>query len=67
MGYQGVACTLRNAKSGQYPGVRTFWMVTKGVPAGPAAAFIKWIITASTTVRNIIATDWIPMHQVGCT
>ncbi len=28
--YKGVACNLRNAKSGQYPGLRNFWMVTKG-------------------------------------
>ena len=32
VGYQGIPCTLRNAKSGQYQGVRNFWMVTKGVP-----------------------------------
>ena len=36
VGYQGVACTLRNAKSGQYGGVRNFWMVTKGAPKGEA-------------------------------
>ena len=28
--YKGVACTLRNAKSGQYGGVRNFYMVTRG-------------------------------------
>ena len=28
--YRGVACTLRNAKSGQYGGVRNFWLVTRG-------------------------------------
>ena len=32
VGYQGIPCNLRNAKSGQYGGVRNFWMVTKGVP-----------------------------------
>ena len=30
--YKGVACTLRNAKSGQYGGVRNFYMVTRGAP-----------------------------------
>ncbi len=30
--YKGVACNLRNAKSGQYPGVRNFWFVTRGEP-----------------------------------
>ena len=34
VGYNGVACTLRNARSGQYLGVRNFWMVTKGIPKG---------------------------------
>ena len=29
VGYNGVACNLRNARSGQYLGVRNFWMVTK--------------------------------------
>ena len=32
VGYKGIACNLRNAKSGQYLGVRNFWMVTKGAP-----------------------------------
>ena len=32
--YAGVACTLRNAKSGQYGGTRNFWMVTRGKPKG---------------------------------
>ena len=35
--YKGVACNLRNAKSGQYEGVRNFWMVTRGKPPGGAA------------------------------
>ncbi len=41
VGYEGVACNLRNAKSGQYGGVRNFWMVTKGAPKGEALKFIK--------------------------
>ena len=32
--YKGVACTLRNAKSGQYGGVRNFYMVTRGAADG---------------------------------
>ncbi len=32
--YKGVACNLRNAKSGQYGGVRNFYMVTRGAPDG---------------------------------
>ncbi len=34
--YQGVPCTLRNAKSGQYGGSRNFYMVTRGAPKGAA-------------------------------
>ena len=29
VGYQGIPCTLNNAKSGQYGGVRNFWFVTR--------------------------------------
>jgi phosphate transport system substrate-binding protein len=63
VGYQGIPCTLRNAKSGQYLGVRNFWMVTKGIPKGAAARFIKWITSPhNATARRIIASDWIPIH-----
>ena len=55
--------TLANAKSGQYQGVRNFWMVTKGVPKGPAAKFISWITSSKNSkARKIIASDWIPVH-----
>jgi phosphate transport system substrate-binding protein len=61
--YQGVPCTLANAKSGQYQGVRNFWVVTKGAPKGAAAKFIKWITSSSNSqARKIIASDWIPIH-----
>jgi phosphate transport system substrate-binding protein len=60
--YQGIPCTLRNAKSGQYEGVRNFWMVTKGIPKGAAAKFIDWIINRrNTAVENIIKTEWLPI------
>ena len=63
VGYQGVACTLRNAKSGQYGGVRNFWMVTKGAPKGEAAKFIHWVTKAgNATVRSIINSNWIAIH-----
>jgi phosphate transport system substrate-binding protein len=63
VGYQGVACTLANAKSGQYQGVRNFWMVTKGVPKGAAAKFISWITSSKNAkARKIIASQWIPIH-----
>jgi phosphate transport system substrate-binding protein len=63
VGYQGVPCTLRNAKSGQYGGVRNFWMVTKHAPKGEAAKFIKWVTKpGNTTVRAIINSEWIAIH-----
>ena len=41
--YNGVACTLRNAKSFQYGGVRSFYFVTRGAPVGGVKKFISWI------------------------
>ena len=62
-GYQGVACNLRNAKSGQYGGVRNFWMVTKGLPKGEAAKFIAWVTkSGNKTVRAIVGSSWIAIH-----
>jgi phosphate transport system substrate-binding protein len=61
--YQGIPCTLRNAKSGQYQGVRNFWMVTKGAPKGAAAKFINWVVKPrNKTVEKIVASDWIVIH-----
>lgn len=59
--YQGVPCTLRNAKSGEYQGVRNFWMVTRGRPSGAARSFLHWVNTSRTATR-IINTNWIPLH-----
>jgi phosphate transport system substrate-binding protein len=59
--YNGVPCTLRNAKSGQYKGVRNFWMITRGAPRGAAKAFLKWV-THSGSARGIINSNWIPLH-----
>lgn len=60
VGYRGVACNLRNAKSGQYAGVRNFWMVTRGRAKGPAATFLRWIKTNPVAKRQV-ATNWIPL------
>jgi phosphate transport system substrate-binding protein len=63
VGYNGVPCTLRNAKSGQYGGVRNFWMLTKGVPRGAAAKFLAWVTkNGNKTVRNIVNSSWIAIH-----
>jgi phosphate transport system substrate-binding protein len=56
--YKGVACTLRNAKAGTYPGTRSFWMVTRGKPKGATAKFLRWIRTNSRA-RAIINTNWV--------
>jgi phosphate transport system substrate-binding protein len=63
VGYQGIGCTLANAKSGQYQGVRNFWAVTKGVPKGAAAKFIDWIVKPhNKIVEKIVGSEWIPIH-----
>ncbi|MGO9322833.1 MAG: phosphate ABC transporter substrate-binding protein [Solirubrobacteraceae bacterium] len=60
--YEGVACNLRNAKSGQYAGVRNFWMVTKGPPKGETLKFIDWVTSGKPAVNNIIGSSWIAIH-----
>jgi phosphate transport system substrate-binding protein len=58
--YQGVDCNLRNAKSGQYGGLRNFYMVTRGAPTGAAKKWIGWI-THSKDASKITATQWVPL------
>ncbi len=62
VGYEGIACNLRNAKSEQYGGVRNFWMVTKGVPKGEAAKFINWVISGNKITKAIINSSWIAVY-----
>lgn len=62
VGYQGIACNLNNARSGQYEGVRNFWMVTKGAPKGEAAKFIAWVTSGNATTKKIINSSWIAVH-----
>lgn len=59
--YNGVACTLRNATSFQYGGVRSFYFVTRGAPVGKVKKFINWV-THSNRANQIIGTDWVPLH-----
>jgi phosphate transport system substrate-binding protein len=59
--FEGVACNLQNAKSGQYPGVRNYYEVTRGAAKGAASAFINWI-QHSAAARKIIATIAIPLN-----
>jgi phosphate transport system substrate-binding protein len=69
--YEGVSCTLRNAKSGQYPAVRNLYMVTRGAVinsntgralrgSGALGRFISWIRT-SRAASNIVASGWVPL------
>ena len=52
--YQGVGCTLAAAKSGEYGGVRNFWMVTRGHPrvASALQKFIHWVQTSPSARRR---------------
>jgi phosphate transport system substrate-binding protein len=59
--FEGVACNLQNAKSGQYPGVRNYYEVTRGPATGAASAFIHWI-QHSAAARKIIAAIAIPLN-----
>ena len=60
--YNGVACNLRNARSGQYLGVRNFWMVTKGAPKGATLKFLVWVTSGKKAVDNVINSQWIAVH-----
>ncbi|MCW2995891.1 MAG: phosphate transporter substrate-binding protein [Conexibacter sp.] len=59
-GYNGVACNLRNAKSGEYGGVRNFWMVTRGRAPGVVSAFISWVQN-SAKAQAIVGKHWVPL------
>lgn len=58
--FEGVGCTVTNAKSGQYGGVRSFYMVTRGAPRGATAKFISWIQNAPSA-QKVIGTHWVPI------
>jgi phosphate transport system substrate-binding protein len=58
--YQGVPCTLRNAKSGQYPGTRNFYLVSRGRATGVAKKFINF--ARSSAAAPIVASDWVPLR-----
>ncbi len=59
--YQGVPCTLRNAKSGQYAGTRNFFLVSRGAASGVAKEFINFARRNPTALR-IVASDWVPLR-----
>ena len=59
--YNGVDCTLRNAASFQYGGVRSFYFVTRGAPVGGVKKFIGWTLS-SAKANKIVGSDWVPLH-----
>ncbi len=59
--FNGVDCTLRNAASFQYGGVRSFYFVTRGAPVGGVKKFIGWIL-GNSKANKIIGSDWVPLH-----
>lgn len=58
--YQGVPCTLRNAKSGQYAGSRNFYFVSRGAATGIAQKFIAF--SRSSTAQALVASNWVPLR-----
>jgi phosphate transport system substrate-binding protein len=58
--YKSVACSLKNAKTNAYGGVRNFWYVTKGAPTTATKAYIDWVRT-NATAKTIIAAGWVPL------
>lgn len=58
--YQGVPCTLRNAKSGQYAGGRNFYLVSRGAASGLAKDFVAF--TRSAAGQQIVGSDWVPLR-----
>jgi phosphate transport system substrate-binding protein len=58
--YKGVACNLRNAKSGEYGGVRNFWMVTRGAATGATKTFINWVEN-SPVAQKLVGLHWVPL------
>ncbi len=57
--FNGVPCTLRNAKSGQYDGVRNLWFVSRGKPTGDGAKFLSY---AKGAGQSIVAKGWVSLR-----
>ncbi len=62
VGYNGVACTLRNARSGQYLGVRNFWMATTPNPSAAVLKFLAWVTSGKSSVNKIINSNWLAIY-----
>jgi phosphate transport system substrate-binding protein len=57
--YQGVPCTLTNAKSGQYAGSRNFYLVSRGRATGVAKKFINF--ARSRAASRLVSSEWVPL------
>lgn len=60
LAHGGTACSPATVKSGQYPGIRTYYEVTKGAPTGEAKKFIDWI-QRSKDAKKIISRLAVPL------
>lgn len=60
VGYNGVACNLQNAKTGEYGGTRNIWMVTRGKATGEVKKFLSWIQN-HRDAKKIISTEWVAL------
>ena len=60
--YQGVPCNLRNAKSGQYAGVRNFCLVSRGVAKGRGEEVHPVRSQRPGASALIVASDWVPLQ-----
>lgn len=59
--YKGVPCTLRAAKSGQYPGTRPLFLVSRGALSGASAKWVRWI-RGNRAALAIAAKEWVPFR-----
>ena len=59
--YQGVPCSLRNAKSGEYGAIRNFYFVTRGKAKGETKKFIDFT-RKNKKAQKIIASEWVPLR-----
>ena len=59
LSFNGTPCTLPNAKSGTYTGVRNLWMITRGKPTGAAKSFIDYV--QSPAGQKIVSSGWVPI------
>ncbi len=57
--YKGVPCSLRAAKSGQYPGTRPLFLVSRGSLTGASKKWVKWIRSNKKALR-IASSSWVP-------